>query len=897
MVISQANILSDKAFRFLRKLGFALLLFVLVSVMALFVLTYFFESKLKSAAITAINENLKAEITVAPDDIDLIWWSHFPSLTLRLRNLEIKEAFPFRGRLAKLGQAEVSLNTWDLFRGNYIINHLALSGGDINLMTDALGYNNFDLLKESDKKGSESAAFKLELKNVLIADTRFRYSKAGSGASSLDLAIQSIRLQGNLSDEKNTFSIKGGLKVNTVSTGNTVLISQRRLNINSSLIANGDYSDLRFGRSELVFPGAAFIVKGRLIQSTAGPRYAFQAKSSGSNIKTLVSMLPAPYNHQVEAYSSSGRMGFALQAYGVSDRVRIKSQFNIQNSTIGNTAWPGKLENVQLTGYFDNGENSNGSASVLNISDFKFNYKGQPTTGQLTLKNFQDPSIFAKAQGKVDAAILASFIPHVVQKASGMVGFNVACNGKFKELASGTRNTGARLDAELTLRNVNTKLAEGGLTITNLNGRLLTNANHLDVPNLECKIGESDFLLSGYATDLNKFLFTRGQKLVVDASLTSEQLRIEDLIYSADKSGNQGDGAGEVKFALPGQFELRLNADISNISFGKMEAKELKGRIHLTESALTAERLKLTTMGGTASVQIKIQNNSKNTFLTSGTASVNNLSIKRLFESMDNFGQSFLTAKNLEGTISSEIEFAAVWKDNLEVIPSTIRSKAKSKITGGQLNDFAPVVSMSKFIKKKNLAKLTFDQLDNTVIIQNELITIPETEIASSAGKIRLSGTHSFANNMDYRVQLNLTEILRGKRSDYETEFGTVAVEDKGGIEMFLVIKGTPQRITVGYDTEKGIKNFKAGLAKEGRSLTGLIAGKAEGKNQKSDGGEGREEPRNGKNAKPAEEWQKRGGREADLNWGDEEGGADAKSADSRNRESRKGQGWKNLFR
>ena len=92
---------------------------------------------------------------------------------------------------------------------------------------------------------------------------------------------------------------------------------------------------------------------------------------------------------------------------------------------------------------------------------------------------------------------------------------------------------------------------------------------------------------------------------------------------------------------------------------------------------------------------------------------------------------------------------------------------------------------------------LKFEQLSNTLIIRNGVITIPQMSISSSALDIEVSGKHTFENQIDYRFGFRLRDIKEKKTS----EFGEI-IDDGTGIRVFVRMFGSMDDPNVEWDGE-----------------------------------------------------------------------------------------------
>jgi hypothetical protein len=199
--------------------------------------------------------------------------------------------------------------------------------------------------------------------------------------------------------------------------------------------------------------------------------------------------------------------------------------------------------------------------------------------------------------------------------------------------------------------------------------------------------------------------------------------------------------------------------------------------------------------------------------------------IPTLFYVVENFGQEYLTDKQIKGEVDADIQLSGEWTKTLDPVLPSFVALADVTIKNGALDHFDPLMKLGKFLKIKSLDNLTFSKLQNTISIRSEMITIPDMEVKSSAMNMRIAGTHTFSNMMNYKLQMNVSQLLFGKRESYEDEFGEVQVDENGGINLFLSMTGPGDNPKISYDGKASRKEFSKDLKKEGTEINKILQG------------------------------------------------------------------------
>jgi hypothetical protein len=117
---------------------------------------------------------------------------------------------------------------------------------------------------------------------------------------------------------------------------------------------------------------------------------------------------------------------------------------------------------------------------------------------------------------------------------------------------------------------------------------------------------------------------------------------------------------------------------------------------------------------------------------------------------------------------------------------------------------------LSKFVSVNELSHIKFNELANTISINNKKISIPQFQINSSAMNLYCSGTHDFNNNIDYHFKVTLNELLSKKRKrevPKKNEFDEIEDDEQGKTTLFISMTGNMENPKIKFD-KKELKQF-----------------------------------------------------------------------------------------
>jgi hypothetical protein len=176
-----------------------------------------------------------------------------------------------------------------------------------------------------------------------------------------------------------------------------------------------------------------------------------------------------------------------------------------------------------------------------------------------------------------------------------------------------------------------------------------------------------------------------------------------------------------------------------------------------------------------------------------------------------------LLSETITGNITGQV------KGKLKIYPDFVPKLDKSNleisatITDGLIQNYEPLLAISSFFGDRNLARVRFDTIQNTLRFENGELRIPSMTIASTLGFIELSGRQDLNMNMEYffRIPWRLvTQVgsnkLFGRRNqaeiDPDQEDGIIYRDPSRRTRFInLQMRGTPENfnISLGRDRNK----------------------------------------------------------------------------------------------
>lgn len=795
-------------------------------------LTYIYQDEVKGYVIGEVNKRVNTPIIVKPEDIDITIIKSFPDVSVIFKNISALDAIVSEKRDTLLKAESISLgfNILDLFHGNYSIHHIEIENGRINVRVDEKGKDNYHFLKETEATSeTDTSHVDFELDEISLTNVVCSYSDKKSN-SVYQVNFHSLIFTGEFGKEQYDFGTEADFVVEKIILGKSTYFKNDPGSIDIVIAINNETGQYKVSRGKLKIAELGLDVTGNFSEQKKNYLLDLAVKGDDIDLPAALSLLPSSYTSDISDFKSTGEFyidGTIKGLFGDSVTPDVITKFGIQSGTFGRKDGSVKLKDITMDGIFSNVKGNDG----IQINSFKASSEKSKFTGSFLMKNFDHPKYGTKLSGHIDMAELQEVLAiDTIEKTSGTLDLAFEASGSPAKGASLTAKDfrAFKTSGSATFTEGVFKLKGQSFQVDSINGKLLFDGNNVAAQGFFLRAGNSDVSMNASVKNLLGYLFTEKEVLDISGKLVSKNLDLNKLLNS-EKAQDKHQEDTAYRLVMPERLRLNLNTVVNHAVFRKFEAKDLDGVVRLNNQRLTADPISFKSMDGSFTGSGMIDGTREDSLLITCNADIQSVNIYKLFYQMENFGQgddTTITCNNVRGNLSSRVNFASLWGNDLNVNEKKIYTSADLTITNGELINFKPLEVLSKFIKLDELKDIKFKNLHNTIEIKNRLINIPQMQINSSALNLTMSGTHNFDDTVDYHFIIEMDEILSKKwimRKPKATEFGIE--EDDGGhrTRLFLNMKGYIDDDITHWDNKGAAKAIKEDLHAEKQNLQSIL--------------------------------------------------------------------------
>ncbi|MBL7920777.1 MAG: hypothetical protein JNJ40_10715 [Bacteroidia bacterium] len=781
---------------------------------ALVGLLFIYQDEVKAALLGEINKHLKSEVTIDPKNIDLTIIKTFPDCSMEFKDVLMLEALQIKKRDTLLFAEQLNLHfdISDLWHKRYDIKKITLKNAIAKPGLTKAGRPNYIFWEEPEQGSNKSDSINFKLDLIQLKNCHIIY-RDKQKIFKTDLLIKELDFKGAFSESEYDMTSEGKIFINQIAQSKKTFLKNKNCNLDVKLqVKDNTYL---FEKTSLSLNSMLFNLSGSFIYSDSLQNANVNYEASNLDINTLLSLLPEDQQQKTNEYKSNGDFyAKGNLTYSGKNDFKCLSEFGIKNGEITYKPTSTTAQNVNIDGKL----NYSKVSSQLDLTNVYLKINNDELKGNFIIKDFSNPFIHFLIDATANLENLQNFWPiDTLTKLKGNLRINSEVEGLLIDLNNKTFSNKVKLNLDASVTNLEAQFKNDETVFAVENCSVTAKEREVEVKDLKLKRGSSDISLNAKIPGIFNYLSDKTAPLMITGNLFSNYLKLEDFMMKYK--------ASEDKTAplIPNNIQFKLNAAIAKFSYAKFEAQSITGEIEIKDQKAIVSEMKLSTMEGEAEIDA-YADNSGNKLDVVLQSKLKNININNMFSQFNNFGQTTLQEKNLKGFATATVEFSGSWSNALEPDLNSVRSNIDLSVERGELIDFKPLLSLSKFVDIQDLQKIKFSTLKSVVEIKNKTIYLPSTSLKNSALNIIFWGSHTFDNAIDYHIELLISELLAKKRKHkVDEEFGPVENDPDNKRSAFILMTGTVDKPIIKYD-RKGLKeNIKKDLKEEKQNLKQLL--------------------------------------------------------------------------
>lgn len=791
----------------------------------------FNQDKILAAFKAKVNEVLTTEVKV--DDVSLTLFEDFPNVSVKLDHPIIFDAIP--GSIDTFVVAQsiyFSLDIVNLLQGNYNVDEVSITDASINIKIDKAGNNNYTILKSD--TSSQQDAFSFDLEKVSFSQVNIHYIDQRINNNHKVFA-DALTAKISASDKHFNINLNGELFSEHLGIKGEKYLQQKDIALDCNLEFLSEEKKLIVSPSSITIGESKFNVEGSYINNTNNTTH-LAVNGDETNIQTIIALLPNSASKTLQEYKSEGKVYFIGKIDGnINDKESpsINFEFGFKNASFYHPATKQKIEQASLVGHYTNGKDKSTSSSLLELKNVQGSIGNGTFNGSFLYQNFDAPYLKMNLNADLDISKIVELYPvDEIKNPKGRFKIQTTFDGLLSDLKKNTSKV--QSNGSFSVKNTSFIWIANDLKYHSINGDFLFNNNDLGITNFECKAGNSDFQLNGFFKNFVAYIFLDNVNLKMEAGFSSNKIDLDELLssnYSTTESTTENNSNYHLNISPRLGFDL--DCHIKELKFRNLKddniGKNLVGDLHLMNQKLSFNRIDFSVAKGKITTSGNLNFTDTTNYNAHLSGEIHNFGMNNVFTVFENFGQTFITNRNLSGTLNADFNTNLFFDNSLNLKTNKLLADVHMQIDNGVITNMETLEEMGffmrrnkydKYLKDNDLSKVAFSQLKNSIHIENKNISIPDMEIKSSSADFNIRGTHSFDNKIDYYVSIPI--INYQKREDRE-EAGVRRNKDTGEFFLYLQLLGTTDDFEFIVDKKNTVKTAKDKIKNEIKNVVAPI--------------------------------------------------------------------------
>lgn len=788
------------------RLGFKFLKIIFLIFLLLFISAIIYVSVNKKKIIAELTQKISEKINgdVKIGTVDLSFFSNFPKIAVKINDVQITDTL-FKNHKHVFFDCKsvyATLSISKLIGKKLPVNGLEIHNGHVYLYTDSSGYTNKYLLENKDKKSSTnstSSPNENELKSIKLDNIQVIINDEQKGKYH-DIVIKDFDIKIKDETEAVTLNTKSNFQIKslTFNTEKGSFLKDKSYKANVELHYNKSTQLLSFNESSVKIDDQPFLIQGKFDLKKNNPQFLLSIKTKKIDYEEVKSLLPAHIAKSISIVSLSGNLDIEANLDGPLNGgdplVQIK--FDVPKTDMKTPFL--NFQKASFSGTFTNEVQPDlprkDPNSAIVLRNFSAEWNELPMyANQIQIINLRTPELTADLKSEFPLKKLNDFIgSRSIELQSGTGKINLVYKGPIKK--DSLSNSYVQGDISFSNGQILYKLRN--VELKNVQGQLLFKNADMFIQNIQTNVLGNSIVMNGSAKNLLNLIKTSPGKVTIDYSIYSPSLNLgafkfllkNNVNKSKQISSSPKNNIAHNIDAVLEQANIHLNLKAGKLVYDKFLAENVLADITLLENKYLINKVSLQHANGNMLLSGTINNNSNATNSTNLDVSLSNMNVQKLFTAFNNFGQTGITAKSLEGNLSAKVIASFVLKDDAQILPSTINSTIDFSLKNGALNNYEPLKKIQNFIfKNRNFDHIQFAELKNRFVVKNQEVTINRMEIQSNVLSMFVEGLYSNRGNTDISIQVPLNN-LKKRSDDYIPE--NIGVNSKTGKSIFL--RGQP---------------------------------------------------------------------------------------------------------
>lgn len=794
-------------------------------IVLLLIIPVLFKGPITRQVKNEVNRSLNAAVDFSKVSVSIL--RNFPAITANLSDLTVVGKDQFRNdTLAYVKQLSVSFNLIDILKGNYVINRVRMDRPNVLLKVLPDGSANWDIVKYDETTETEPVSGEevivLDLNEVDVHNGFLIYQDA-----SLDfyLTLDSLdgKISGKISEQISDLNIAVHVSSIYADYEKISYLSGAETSFNGTVIVDLDNYTYRFTENRLVINGLELKLDGTVALPGDHQYYDLTFAAPSDDMKQFLSLIPAIYSRDFNTVKTTGKFrfdGFVKGRYDDQTFPGFSINLSINDGSFQYDDLPSAVENIQLDATLSSQEGSLDNL-VTDIRTLNFRILDNPFSVRLFLeKPLDDPFIDAFLTGIIDLSDIRKVYP--LKKGEELSG-KIVMDAAFKGRSSALDQGGFDAHGSLDVTDVMYKTPQLPREVSIQKASISFGSEEFDLKKFDVSFGQSSLSASGSLKNYLGYFF-EDELVTGNLSMFSDYLNFNEILaYDLNTSDSvSSDSLSLSVFEVPANVSFIIATKIDRLTYTNMDVNDLTAKVSVNDKKITLDQLNADFYGSKLDLQGEYDTWDVSAPLINVWMKLQNLEIEKIYDHFFLARQYIPFARNTEGTLSMELNFASLLDQNMKLILGSLAGKGYLNSPGFTINEINSLQMLDKALNSGVFETLKSGPVAVSFQFVDGMLNVKPFDIKAGNVNMNVSGWTSFDSEIGYDLKMKIKKEAFGNQvnqvlDDLQSKYGFDRVQalQADHINISAFVGGTLSQPEIKLGSQEIVKNLTETVKEE----------------------------------------------------------------------------------
>lgn len=796
---------------------------LVVLIIGLILAPVLFRGQLEDLLKKTINKNLNA--TVTWEELDLSLFKSFPQAALTVKDFSVVNKAPFEGdTLAKGAELRLDMGIKQLFKGGNApikIDQFILNDALINIKVDSTGQANYDIAIKSDAEQADVASakdttggFQFDMQHYEINNSRVNYLDESTNTF---IRLTEVNHEGTgdfAADISNLETHTEGIASLDIDGEN--YLNGHTLKLDADFEMDLENQRYTFKENEAFVNQLPLVFEGWVQVNENDNDIDLSFKTPDSDFKNFLAIIPETYAKNLDGVETTGDFRVSGIIKGKVDEEHIPTldiSIASNNAAFKYPDLPKRVENIVIDAQVMN-ETGLVDDTYLRLGNvtFKIDQDVFAANGRID-RLTTNPLIDLALKGRLNLANLEKAYPlELDQDFNGMLNVDMTANFDMESVEK-ERYENIKTTGKANLKDFNYASPELPKPLSIAEADITFNPGTITLNTMQAQIGNTDLQAAGKIDNLIPFIVS-DKDLQGRFTVNSNTINLNDFMVAETKtvkdestaSGTKEVTTGDEAIKIPSFLDAELSFKANKVIYDDLVLNNASGSLSVKDEAATITNIQSDIFGGKIALNGNVS--TKSDVPTFGMQlNLSDIDIDQSFEGLELLQGLAPIAKALQGALNTTINLKGSLNNDLTPVLTSIAGDAFAQLLTAEIEkDKMPLMALlDSKLDFINLDKLDLSKLKANLTFNDGLVSVKPFDFNVKGINIKVSGSHSLQNEMNYNLALDLPgKYLGSKVGGTLAQLNNIDL-DKFTVELPVSISGNLNSPKVAVNTQQAV--------------------------------------------------------------------------------------------